>query len=156
MHWGLFLIFVAASGAAASTGALFQPGTWYDGLAKPTWVPRRWMFPVVWTTLYLLSAYAASRVAEQPDNGMAMAFWAMQIAFNTLWTPVFFGLRRLKGALIPMAGLWLAVAGMLVTFWPLDWVAGLMILPYMAWVTVAAMLNLWVARNNPQVEPLRP
>lgn len=155
MHWELFLIFLAASGAAASTGAIFQPGTWYDGLKKPVWVPKRWMFPVVWTTLYLASSYAAMRVSVLPGNATAMAFWAMQIAFNTLWSPVFFGLRRLKGSLIPMGGLWLAVAGMVATFWPLDWVAGLCVTPYLVWVTVAAALNLWVARNNPQVEPLR-
>ena len=134
MHLDLFLIFLAASAAAASTGAMFLPGQWYEGLKKPTWVPKRWMFPVVWT---------------------AMAFWAMQIAFNAIWSPMFFGLRRLKGSLIAMAGLWIAVAGMLVTFWPLDWVAGLLVAPYLAWVTVAGALNLWVARNNPEVKPLR-
>lgn len=151
MDWPVFLIFVAASGAAASTGMLFQPGTWYDTLKRPSWTPRRWMFPVVWTTLYLLSSFAATRVAGLGGNGLAMAFWAMQVAFNTLWSPVFFGLRRPRTALVPMAGLWLAVAGMNATFWPLDWIAGLCVLPYLVWVTVAAALNLWVARNNPAV-----
>jgi tryptophan-rich sensory protein len=155
MHWDLFLIFLAASAAAASTGAMFMPGQWYDGLKKPVWVPKRWMFPVVWTVLYLASSVAAARVAVQPDNAMAMAFWAMQVAFNAIWSPMFFGLRRLKGSLIAMGGLWIAVAGMVVTFWPLDWVAGLLVLPYLAWASVAGALNLWVARNNPDVKPLR-
>ena len=84
---------------------------------------------------------------------MAMAFWAMQIAFNTLWTPVFFGLHRIRAALVVMAGLWVAVAGMVVTFWALDPVAAYLVLPYITWVTIAGALNLEVARRNPDVVP---
>lgn len=153
MHWQLFLIFLVASAGAASTGMLFPPGTWYEGMRKPSWTPPRWAFPTVWTFLYLASSLAASRVAGLPGSGMAMAFWAMQIAFNTLWTPMFFGLRRMKGALIAMALLWVAVVGMLVTFWPLDWFAGLLIAPYVIWVSVAAALNLTVVRLNPGGAP---
>jgi len=104
----------------------------------------------VWTTLYLLSSYAATRVAVLPGNGQALAFWAMQIAFNTLWTPVFFGAHRMLTGLVVMAGLLVAVVGMLVTFWALDTVAGLLIVPYLAWLVVAAALNLWVWRFNPR------
>lgn len=146
----LFLTFLAASAAAASTGFLFKPGPWYVGLRKPTWTPPNWAFPVVWTTLYLFSSYAATRVAVLPGNGQALAFWAMQIAFNTLWTPVFFGAHRMLTGLVVMAGLLVAVVGMLVTFWALDTVAGLLIVPYLAWLVVAAALNLWVWRFNPR------
>ena len=146
----LFLTFLAASAAAASTGFLFKPGAWYVGLNKPTWTPPNWAFPVVWTTLYLLSSYAATRVAVLPGNGQALAFWAMQIAFNTLWTPVFFGAHRMLTGLVVMAGLLVAVVGMLVTFWALDTVAGLLIVPYLAWLATAAALNLWVWRFNPR------
>ncbi|MDE3122286.1 MAG: tryptophan-rich sensory protein [Paracoccaceae bacterium] len=150
MHPDLFLIFLAASAAGAATGVLFPPGAWYSSLNKPTWTPGRWVFPVAWSVLYLLSSYAASRVAAQPGSGMALAFWAMQIAFNTLWTPVFFGAHRMRMSLVVMAILWLAVAAMFVTFWPLDWVAGLLVLPYLGWLTLAAALNLWIVRNNPR------
>jgi tryptophan-rich sensory protein len=85
-----------------------------------------------------------------------MAFWAAQIAFNTLWTPIFFGLRRLWGALPVMAALWVSVFGATITHWQVDWVAGLAFLPYLVWVTIAAFLNLSVARLNPGVSPLRP
>lgn len=148
MHWTLFIIFLAASGAAASTGTIFPPGPWYESLTKPTWTPKRWMFPVVWTALYLLSAIAAARVAAEPGSGLALAFWAMQIAFNTLWTPVFFGAHRMGAAMVVMVGLWIAIAGMLITFWPLDLLAGLLVLPYLAWVTLAATLNFWLLRHN--------
>ncbi len=146
--WTLFLIFLAASAAAAATGTLFKPGAWYEGLEKPAWTPRKWMFPVVWTVLYIASAYAAARVAIRPDSGQALAFWSMQIAFNTLWTPVFFGAHRMAAGLIVIVILWLAVAAVMVNFLTLDLLAGLLIVPYLIWVTVAASLNLWIWRNN--------
>jgi tryptophan-rich sensory protein len=89
-----------------------------------------------------------------PDSGYAMAFWAAQIAFNALWTPMFFGLRRMKGALVVMAFLWLSVLGCTITHWQVDTLAGLAMLPYLAWVSVAGMLNLTVVRMNPDVPPL--
>lgn len=150
----VFLIFFAACLGAGATGAIFPPGEWYRGLKKPSWTPPNWVFPVAWTTIYLLMSFAAARVAVMPGAAFAMAFWAAQIAFNTLWTPVFFGLRRLRGALIVMGFLWGAVFGCTVAMWGLDTWAGLAMLPYLAWVTVAAMLNLSVARLNPDVAPL--
>jgi tryptophan-rich sensory protein len=149
MDWGLFLTFLAACGGAAATGAMFQPGAWYDALQKPSWTPPNWLFPVAWTTLYLLMSLSAMRVAQLPDAGQALAFWAMQIAFNTLWTPVFFGLRRMRAALVVMVFLWVSVAATTVTFWQVDWLAGLMFLPYLVWVSVAGALNFNVWRLNP-------
>lgn len=149
MDWGLFLTFLAACGGAAATGAMFQPGAWYDALQKPSWTPPNWLFPVAWTTLYLLMSLSAMRVAQLPDAGQALAFWAMQIAFNTLWTPVFFGLRRMRAALVVMVFLWVSVAATTVTFWQVDWLAGLMFLPYLVWVSVAGALNFSVLRLNP-------
>ena len=111
MDWTLFATFLAACGAAATTGAMFKPGEWYAELKKPCWIPPRWVFPVAWTTLYLLMTLAAARVAVLPGNGQALAFWALQIALNTLWTPVFFGLHRMRAAMVVMVLLWLAVAG---------------------------------------------
>jgi tryptophan-rich sensory protein len=149
MDWPLFLTFLAACGAAATTGAMFQPGAWYESLNKPAWTPRDWMFPVVWTALYLFMAFAAMRVAGAEDNGQALAFWALQIAFNTLWTPVFFGLRRMRAAMVVMVCLWLSVAATTWSFLAIDLLAGALLLPYLLWVTIAAALNLSVLRRNP-------
>ena len=151
MDWTLFLTYLAACGAAAATGAMFQPGVWYDGLAKPRWTPPGWLFPLVWTTLYFCMALAAMRVAGIAGSGQALAFWALQIALNTLWTPVFFGLHRMRAALLVMAGLWLAVAATTVSFLLLDAVAGLLFLPYLVWVSIAGALNYTVWRMNPKV-----
>ena len=148
----LFLVFLAACFAAGATGALFQPGEWYRSLRKPSWTPPDWLFPVAWTVLYLSMAAAAARIAllagSEPAAGLALAFWALQIAFNTLWTPVFFGLRKLGGGMIVLICLWIAVTATLVAFWRLDVVAGLLILPYLGWVTVAGALNFSVWRLN--------
>lgn len=154
MDWGLFLTFLAACGAAAATGAMFEPGAWYLRLRKPVWTPPGWMFPLVWTVLYIAMAVAAARVAVLPGSGQALAFWGAQIAFNTLWTPVFFGLHRMGAALVVMAGLWLFVALTTASFWMLDPVAGMLFAPYLLWVTIAAALNLTVWRMNPA--PPRP
>lgn len=154
MDFILFLIFLAACFGAGGTGAAFPPGPWYEELQKPSWTPPNWMFPVMWTTIYVLISFAGARVAGVEGSAYAMAFWAAQIAFNALWTPVFFGLRRLKGALLVMVPLWLSVLGCVVTHWQLDTWAGLAMVPYLIWITVAGALNFTVAQMNPQVEPL--
>lgn len=150
----MFVIFFAATAAAAATGAMFPTGPWYKQLNKPTWVPPNWVFPVAWTSIYLLISFAGARVVNMEGSQIALAFWALQIAVNTLWTPVFFGLRNLKGSLPIMAGLWLAVLGCLITFWQVDTLAGLAFVPYMVWVTVAAALNVAMVRLNPDQKPL--
>lgn len=150
MDWTLFATFLVACGAAAATGAMFKPEEWYAQLRKPNWFPPRWVFPVVWTTLYLVMAWAAARVAVLPGNGQAMAFWAAQIALNTLWTPVFFGLHKMRAAMVIMVLLWLAVAGTTWAFLGLDWFAGLLFVPYLVWVTAASALNWASIRLNPE------
>ncbi|MEJ6396482.1 tryptophan-rich sensory protein TspO [Yoonia sp. 208BN28-4] len=150
----LFLIFFAATCGAAATGMLFPTGEWYKSLNKPDWVPPDWVFPVAWTSIYLLISFAGARVAGLEGSAYAMAFWGMQIAFNALWTPVFFGLRALRKSLPVMACLWVAVLGCTITHFQLDLWAGLAFVPYLIWVTVAAALNLSVARLNPDQEPL--
>ena len=154
MDYPLFFTYLAACGAAAATGAMFQPGDWYRGLAKPVWTPKDWMFPVAWFVLYICMSWAAMRIAmlagSEVRTGQALALWSVQIAINTLWTPVFFGLRRIGAGLLIIAMLWLAVAATMVAFWQIDTVAGWLMAPYLAWVTVAAALNRSVYWRNPQ------
>ena len=156
MEWLAFAIFLTASGAAAATGAMFPPGAWYQTLDKPPWVPPNWAFPLVWSILYVASSFAAARVAGLPGSGLALAFWAMQIAFNTLWSPVFFGLRNFRASLVVMTFLWVSVTGTMVTFFALDVLAGLLFVPYLIWVSVAGALNYSVTARNPDVRPVAP
>ncbi len=149
LDWGVFAVFLAACGAAATTGSMFQPGRWYNSLKKPSWNPPNWVFPVVWSILYLLIAASAARVAGAPGSAYAMAFWGLQIALNTLWTPVFFGLRRIKAGMIIIVFLWIAVLGSFVFAFRVDTLAGLLLIPYLLWVSTAASLNWAVWRLNP-------
>lgn len=156
MDFVLFAIFLVCCGAAGATGAAFPPGDWYKTLNKPSWTPPNWVFPLAWTTIYLLISFAGARVALMDGSGYALAFWAMQAAFSTLWSPVFFGLRRLKEALYVMVPLWVSVLCATVAHLNVDTLAGLAFLPYLLWVTVAAALNFTVWRMNPAVQPIRP
>jgi benzodiazapine receptor len=154
MDFPLFFTYLAACGAAAATGAMFQPGSWYRNLEKPSWTPPDWLFPVAWMVLYLCMSLAAARIAAQAGAdgaGTALAFWSVQITLNTLWTPVFFGLRRMGAGLLIISLLWLAVAATMVAFWQIDRFAGLLFAPYLLWVTIAWALNRSVYwRNSPE------
>ena len=100
--------------------------------------------------MYICMAAAGARAALSPDNAIAMALWALQIGLNALWTPVFFGLRRMRLGLAVLMLLWVAVAASMVALWQVDWLAGLLFVPYLAWVSVAGALNFSVIRLNPE------
>ena len=143
-----FFIFLLACGAAASTGIIFKPGQWYDTLVKPGFTPPNWLFPVAWTIIYLLLAWAGYRLTGIPGSQLALALWAAQIALNTLWTPVFFGAHRIFAAMVILAVLWIVVAALLVVSIQLDLITGLILFPYLLWLSVAAALNFSILRNN--------
>lgn len=143
-----FLIFLIACGAAATTGMVFKPGQWYAQLNKPKFTPPNWVFPVAWTTIYLLLAWVGYRLTMIPGSEQVLALWAAQIALNTLWTPVFFGAQRIVAAMIILVLLWLVVAVMVVLALRLDVITGLILFPYLAWLCVAAALNFSIMRNN--------
>lgn len=153
MDWTLFAVFFAACAGAASTGAMFSPGDWYERLDKPSWTPPNWLFPLAWTALYIGIAYAAMRVATAEsaafrDVTLGLALWATQIAFNTLWSPVFFGLRRLGSALVVIVFLWSAVAATMLAFFAVDTIAGWIFVPYLLWCSYAGALNFAIWRGN--------
>jgi tryptophan-rich sensory protein len=148
MFWLDFFIFLFACMAAGLTGSLFPPGQWYSELNKPTWTPPNWIFPVAWPILYLFMSYSGATLANIDGAGSALALWALQIALNTLWTPVFFGLENIKAGLIIILLLFLSVAICTYVFWMHSFLSGLLFLPYLAWVTFAAALNMAVFRLN--------
>ncbi|WP_187428143.1 Tryptophan-rich sensory protein [Roseobacter fucihabitans] len=149
--WLLFCIFLAACLGAGVTGGLFAPGPWYRGLNKPWFTPPDWAFPVTWMVLYVCMAVAGARVGMLSGNGIAMAFWAFQIALNAVWSPVFFGLKNIRLGMAIVSALWLGVLCTMLAMWQIDWIAGLLFLPYLIWVTIAAALNAGVWRLNMDV-----
>lgn len=149
MDWALFGIFLLGCLAAGSTGAVFAPDDWYrNQIAKPSWTPPDWVFPAAWSVLYILIALAAARVAPLPGSEYALGLWALQMTLNALWSPIFFGIKRIRAAMVAVTALWLAVAATLIALFQLDWIAGLLFVPYLVWVSIAASLNFWIWRNN--------
>ena len=146
---------IVAVAAAASTGTMYKPGPWYDGLVKPAWTPPKWAFPVAWILLYAAMAWAAWRVsmveialAGPTVVGPALAVFAAQIVLNAIWTPCFFGAHRIGAALAIIVALWVAVLAMAALFFRADLLAGALVLPYLGWISYAAALNAWIWRNN--------
>lgn len=146
MAAAVFLVIVLA---AASSGAMFKPGEWYETLRKPSWTPPKWAFPVVWTILYVMIGCAGWLVWTNGGWSLPMALWALQMVTNALWSYFFFGMRRMDIALVDVSVLWLSVAFFIVTAWSLVPLASLLFVPYLAWVTAAAALNYSVRRLNP-------
>ncbi len=151
MDPALFLTYLACCAAPATAGALFRPGEWYSDLSKPPWTPPDWIFPIVWTFLYLAMSLAAARVADMPGTSLALAFWTLQITINTLWSGVFFGLHRIAAAGLVIAALWSAVAVTTAYFWHFDALSGLLMSPYLLWVSLALALNwsVWARNRRP-------
>ncbi len=141
--------FVAANFLVALSGALFRPGAWYKRLSKPSWTPPDWLFGPVWMVLYALIAVSGWLVWQRVGLAAEIfAVYALQLALNALWSALFFGLRRMRLALVEMAGLWLAIAANIAVFYPIDLGAALLLLPYLVWVSIAFCLNLAVWRLN--------
>ena len=139
---------VAVTFAAAAMGGLFLPGDWYARLQKPAWNPPNWIFGPVWTALYTIMAVTAWLVWKRggfAGQRRALLFFLLQLIFNALWSPLFFGLKSPALAFVDIALLWLTLSATLVVFWRTSGMAGALLVPYLAWVSFAAALNyaLW-------------
>jgi translocator protein len=142
------IAFILIVVATASSGAIFKPGPWYETLRKPAWTPPKWAFPVVWTILYMMIAYAGWIVWQQAGWSVALLAWGVQILANAAWSWLFFGRRRMDLALADIGVLWLSIVAFIVLAWPISTLAALLFLPYLAWVSTAGALNYSVLRLN--------
>lgn len=149
MNWGKLLASVAACQLAGILGALFTTAaipTWYAGLQKPWFTPPNWLFGPMWVSLYLLMAVAAYLVWQKglavPGVRLALAIFLFQLLLNTIWSPVFFGLRSpLAGAVIIVL-LWLAILATIIAFMKISPPAAWLLVPYILWVSLATALNI--------------
>ena len=148
--WLLVCFAAAAAGGAASARA----GAFYAQLDRPAWAPPSWLFGPVWTLLYLMMAVAAWLVwRERGFAGArgALTLFLVQLALNALWTWLFFAWRLGALAFAEILLLWALIAATAVLFWRLRPVAGVLLVPYLVWVTFASALTLAVWRANPGV-----
>jgi tryptophan-rich sensory protein len=129
---------------------------WYPSLVKPPFNPPAWVFGPVWTLLYLLMGIAAFLVWHKgPDKDLVKAgllLFTIQLALNGLWSVFFFGMRLPGVAFAEIILLWGSIAVTAFFFWRSVPGAGLLLLPYLAWVTFAAVLNgsIWILNKPPQ------
>jgi tryptophan-rich sensory protein len=143
---GLFafiLLCLAVSGIGGAITAT-SVDTWYQALQKPPFNPPDWVFAPVWTTLYILMGIAAWRVWRLPSfeaTGKALAAFVVQLGLNLAWSFLFFGLQRIDLALVEIVILLCAIITNTIMFWRIDRLAGLLFVPYAAWVTYATVLN---------------
>ena len=150
---GLILFIVICLGAAAVGGIVTgsEIEGWYRTLEKPSWQPPNWVFGPVWTTLYLMMA-VASWLIWKPAGLKAAAFplglFGVQLVLNVGWSWIFFGLHRPGWALIELVVLWLAILLTTWAFFRRSWVAGWLMVPYLAWVSFAGVLNFAIWRLN--------
>lgn len=150
---GLIVLLGICFGAAAVGSAWTVPSIdgWYAALAKPRWTPPNWLFGPVWTALYCAMAVAAWLVWRRhgwAGARAAMVLFAGQLALNVAWSGLFFGLKSPGLGLVDILLLWLAIAATLGAFWRKSVVAGLLLAPYLAWVTFAMALNYAVWQLN--------
>jgi benzodiazapine receptor len=145
------LVAPLAIGALGTIPTLRAIPTWYRGLDKPSWNPPDKLFGPVWTTLYALMGLAMVLVRRQPGGAAtdrAQAAFSLQIALNLAWSFVFFGGRSPRGGVAVIALLWLTIVATIAEFWRIKPAAALLLVPYLGWVSFAAVLNAEVARRN--------
>lgn len=148
--WWLLSFAAAAIGARAS----IQAAAFYQQLAQPAWAPPSAVFGPVWTLLYALMGLAAWLVWRRGGWAMRRAplgLFVVQLAANALWSWLFFGWHRGGWAFAEIVLLWLLIVATLVAFWRVRPLAGALLLPYLAWVSFASLLNFAVWRLNPLV-----
>lgn len=150
LGWLAISFAAAAVGGVASANA----GEFYQALARPAWAPPGWLFGPVWSGLYLLMGMAAWLVWRKQGfhgAGIALLLFLIQLAVNALWTWLFFVWYQGALAFVEIIILWALILATIVAFWRVRPLAGILLLPYLAWVTFAAALTYATWRLNPQL-----
>lgn len=148
LGWLMVAFAAAAIGAAAS----IEAGAFYAQLARPGWAPPASLFGPVWTALYVLmgvAAWAVWRDGGFQRHGAALVLFLVQLAVNALWSWLFFGWHMGGWAFADVLLLWLLLVATTGAFWRARAWAGVLLLPYLLWVSFAAFLNYSVWQLNP-------
>ncbi len=142
------IIAILVSEAAGIIGSIFTTPSisgWYANLVKPEFAPPNWIFAPVWTTLFALMGIAAflvwKRGLDDKKVKIALGIFIGQLALNTLWSIIFFGLHSPAGAFLEIIFLWLAILATIIAFAKISRAAAWILAPYILWVSFAAYLN---------------
>lgn len=156
IRWSLFLVpGIVLLGALSGTVGGGAGSAWFASLVKPALYPPPATFGIVWTILYVMMAFALVLVVTArgaPGRRAAIVAFCLQLALNLAWTPLFFGAHQITAALILLLAIDLAVLATLVLFWRVRKLAGALLVPYLAWVLFAAVLNWQFLEANPNAD----
>ena len=141
------------AGVIGSIFTMSSIPTWYATLQKPSFSPPNWLFGPVWTTLFTLmgiSLYLVwDRISRSKETKKPLVIFGVQLVLNIFWSVLFFGLKSSFYAFIEIIILWLAIAFNIFKFYKISKNAGLLLIPYLLWVTVATILNFYIWMLNP-------
>lgn len=132
---------------------------WFDALQKPAWFPPGWLFPVAWTSLYIMLGIAIALVLDARGargRGIAIALFIVQLLLNLAWSPTFFAAHEVTIALWIIIALIAAAGATALAFSRIRPAAAWLMLPYLAWLCFAAVLNYEMDRLNPDAETMMP
>ena len=137
---------------AGAGGLLTKLTPWYDALRKPSWKPPDWAFGPIWTVIFVMATIASALAWEAaPEGGarwLVVAVLAINAILNILWSAIFFKMRRPDWALIEVAALWLSILSLIIVLGHYSSTAGLLLVPYILWVSAAALLNFQIVQMN--------
>ena len=153
INWKRLLLCLAIPLAVGGLGALLAGGmSDYGAMVKPPLSPPGWVFPVVWSILYLLMGYASYRVLEsdapKEDIRKALTLYGLQLAANFLWPLLFFGAGWFLLSFFWLIALWVLIFLTIRAFSRIDETAGNLLIPYILWATFAAYLNFGIYLFN--------
>ncbi|MFN5777965.1 MAG: TspO/MBR family protein [Novosphingobium sp.] len=156
IRWSLFLVpGIVLLGFLSGTAGGGAATPWFASLVKPSLFPPPATFGIVWTILYVLMGFALALVVTArgaPGRTAAIAVFVVQLVMNLAWTPLFFGAHQITVALFLLLAIDVAVLATVVLFWRVRPLAGMLLLPYLAWVCFAAVLNWQFLEANPNAD----
>ncbi len=137
---------------AVGGGVLTTIGAWYYALKKPSWQPPDWLFGPAWTVILGLAAWAFvlswDAAAAQGQSNLLVALYVVNAVFHFAWSPIFFTLKRPDWALVEVPFLWASVLALAVFLRDWSVLASWLIVPYLAWVSFASVLNWKIVQLN--------
>lgn len=133
-------------------GTMTELGPWYQSLQKPSWQPPDWLFAPAWTLIFALAALAAATAwrdaPSREDREWMIALFSLNGFLNIAWTLLFFRTQRPDWALIEVVALWLSILALILVLGRYSRTAALLLLPYLAWVSFATLLNWRIVQLN--------
>ena len=159
LRWVLFVVPLVVllgflSGQIAGSG---EENRWFSGLTKPDAQPPSWAFGAAWTVLYIMMGTAFAMILHArgaPLRGVAIVLFLFQFALNLFWMPLFFGMHQVSAAFWLLVTIFLTALATTLVFGRIRKAAAWLLVPYLAWLCFAGILNKQIGWLNPNAETL--